>query len=103
MSLHICALLAKGASVVLDFPGNTTQQRAWFRMLFEQSDVAHELHFIDVPDDLCNVNSKIAASTFRWVAREQQAPNSMQSRHSSKRLLPKSVSMSFVVTAHEVE
>ena len=53
LSAHICALLAKGISVVLDFPGNTKKQRVWFRTLFEQADVAHELHFIDVPDDLC--------------------------------------------------
>ena len=53
LSPHICALLAKGVSVVLDFPGNTKKQRAWFRALFEQADVAHELHFIDVSDDVC--------------------------------------------------
>ena len=50
---HICALLSKGVSVVLDFPGNTTTQRAWFRTLFEQADAAHELHFIDTPDEVC--------------------------------------------------
>src|SRR3954470_12555337 len=32
---HICALLAKGISVVLDFPANTTRQRAWFRGIVE--------------------------------------------------------------------
>ena len=53
LSPHIGALLAKGLSVVLDFPGNTTKQRAGFRTLFMQADVAHELHFIDAPDDLC--------------------------------------------------
>jgi len=53
LSAHICALLAKGVSVVLDFPGNTKQQRVWFRTLFEGADVAHELHFIDAPGDLC--------------------------------------------------
>jgi predicted kinase len=46
-------LLALGISVVLDFPGNTRSQRAWFRELFEQAGVAHELHFIDAPDALC--------------------------------------------------
>ena len=28
---HICALLSRGVSVVLDFPANTKNQRAWFR------------------------------------------------------------------------
>ena len=50
---HICALLSKGVSVVLDFPGNTKAQRAWFREIFEHANVEHELHFIDVPDALC--------------------------------------------------
>ena len=50
---HICSLLSKGVSVVLDFPGNTRNQRAWFRHLFETSEADHELHFIDASDDLC--------------------------------------------------
>jgi predicted kinase len=50
---HICALLSMGLSVVLDFPGNTKNQRAWFRSLFEHADSEHELHFIDASDDLC--------------------------------------------------
>jgi predicted kinase len=50
---HVCALLALGTSVVLDFPGNTKSQRAWFRTLFQQAGVAHELHFIDASDALC--------------------------------------------------
>src|SRR5262245_50201569 len=43
---HVCELLMKGISVVLDFPGNTRAQRAWFRGMFERASVAHELHFI---------------------------------------------------------
>jgi predicted kinase len=50
---HIRALLSKGTSVVLDFPGNTTRQRGWFRELLERAGVAHELHFIDAPDEVC--------------------------------------------------
>jgi len=50
---HICALLSRAVSVVLDFPGNTKKQRTWFRTLFEQADAAHELHFIDASDDVC--------------------------------------------------
>src|SRR5262249_14978384 len=30
---HVCALLSRGISVVLDFPGNTMSQRIWFRTL----------------------------------------------------------------------
>jgi Predicted kinase len=50
---HICAVLSKGVSVVLDFPGNTRAQRAWFREMFERTQVGHELHFIDASDELC--------------------------------------------------
>jgi predicted kinase len=50
---HVCTLLTRGTSVVLDFPGNTRTQRNWFRELFERADADHELHFIDVPDELC--------------------------------------------------
>ncbi len=50
---HVCALLGKGISVVLDFPGNTKAQRAWFRAIFEHANAGHELHFIDASDALC--------------------------------------------------
>jgi|SRR5215471_1286656 len=50
---HVCALLSKGISVVLDFPGNTKGQRAWFRELIERANVEHELHFVDASDAMC--------------------------------------------------
>ncbi len=53
MGPHVVSLLTLGTTVVLDFPGNTRSQRAWFRELFEQAGVAHELHFIEAPDALC--------------------------------------------------
>jgi predicted kinase len=53
LTSHICSLLAKGISVVLDFPAITKGQRAWFRLLFEAAHVEHELHFVDTPDNLC--------------------------------------------------
>jgi predicted kinase len=49
----ICELLSKGIPVVLDFPGNTRTQRAWFRDLIGRADVEHELHFVDASDSLC--------------------------------------------------
>ena len=50
---HVCALLSRGISVVLDFPANTTTQRAWFREMFERANVEHELHFVDAADAVC--------------------------------------------------
>jgi predicted kinase len=55
---HICSLLSNGISVVLDFPGNTKAQRAWFRELFERANVDHELHFIDVSDAVAKTQLK---------------------------------------------
>ena len=53
LSPTIQSLLRNGNPVVLDFPANTRQQRAWFRELFEATQVHHELHFLDVPNELC--------------------------------------------------
>jgi predicted kinase len=55
---HVCALLSKGVSVVLDFPGNTRVQRAWFRELFERASAGHELHFVDASDAVCRSQLK---------------------------------------------
>jgi predicted kinase len=68
---HICALLSKGISVVLDFPGNTKPQRAWFRELFEHANVDHELHFVVASDALCkrqlNDRSKALPAGTPWT------------------------------------
>lgn len=50
---HLCSLLSKGVSVVLDFPANTRGQRAWFRRLLDISHAEHELHYIVASDELC--------------------------------------------------
>ncbi len=44
---HVAAILSKGVSVVLDFPANTRNQRAWFRRILDESGVEHELHFVN--------------------------------------------------------
>ncbi|MGA7918510.1 MAG: ATP-binding protein [Candidatus Acidiferrales bacterium] len=53
LASHVCTLLSRGISVVLDFPGNTKAQRVWFRELVERANVEHELHFVDTSDALC--------------------------------------------------
>ena len=53
LSEPIVALLRSGISVVLDFPGNTPNQRRWFRQLIDRAQVAHELHYLDVSDEVC--------------------------------------------------
>ena len=51
-------LLSRGVSVVLDFPGNTRNQRAWFREIIERAGAAHELHYLDTPDAICKAQLK---------------------------------------------
>jgi predicted kinase len=53
LTTHICSLLSRGVSVVLDFPANTRRQRAWFRRLLDDAGAPHELHFIDASDAVC--------------------------------------------------
>lgn len=50
---HTVALLEAGHSVVLDFPANTRDGRAWFRTVAEEAGAAHRLHFVNSPDDVC--------------------------------------------------
>jgi predicted kinase len=53
MTPHICDLLSKGNTVVLDFAAATRSQRAWFRELIEHTQAEHELHLLVVPDAVC--------------------------------------------------
>ena len=53
MGPHLVDLLKAGVSVVLDFPANTLANRAWMKQLAEAAGVPHQLHFLDVPDDIC--------------------------------------------------
>ncbi|MDJ0858295.1 MAG: ATP-binding protein [Dinoroseobacter sp.] len=50
---HISSLLQAGLSVVLDFPANTVDNRAWMRGIFENAGSAHQLHIVDVSDEVC--------------------------------------------------
>lgn len=46
-------LLAKGTTVVLDFPANTVADRQWLAGLAGQAGAQACLHFLDVDDDTC--------------------------------------------------
>lgn len=47
------SILQSGSDVVMDFPANTLQQRAWFKSLLMETNAEHELVFIDVADAVC--------------------------------------------------
>jgi predicted kinase len=53
MGPHVTALLDAGLSVVLDFPANTVETRAWMRGILDGTDADHVLHVLDVPDEVC--------------------------------------------------
>ena len=92
LSPLIGSLLSKGIPVVLDFPGNTTKQRAWFRQLFEAAGVAHELHFIDAPDDVCKRQLRERSAGLPPERRGPRRPSSTPSRCTSSRRPPTSAS-----------
>jgi len=68
MGDHIVTLLEAGLSVVLDFPANTPASRQWMRSLFERAGASHQLHFLDVPDDVCKarLRARNAAGTHAY-------------------------------------
>lgn len=53
MTPHIVAILRRDLSIVLDFPANTVLWRKWMRSLYTEAKVAHELHVLNVPDEVC--------------------------------------------------
>lgn len=50
---HVEQMLVAGTSVVLDFPGNTRKQRAWFKDIYSQRGIPHELYYLAVDDEVC--------------------------------------------------
>lgn len=50
---HIMDLLHNGVSVVLDFPFNTPETRAWGLALANAAGSDHQLHYLDVSDEIC--------------------------------------------------
>ena len=71
---HIAALLRSGLSVVLDFAANTRGQRAWMREVIAASGAVHQLHFLDVPDEVClaRLRARNASGAHPFAATEEQ-------------------------------
>jgi predicted kinase len=53
MGPHVVDILRQDLSVVLDFPANTVSWRRWMRSLIAEANVAHELHVLNVSDEIC--------------------------------------------------
>jgi predicted kinase len=70
----VTALLMKGVSIVLDFPANTRNQRAWFRGIIDATGADHELHFVNTPDAICKARLKARSAHLppgtKWTTEE---------------------------------
>lgn len=63
MGPHVVSLLNAGVSVVMDFPANTVENRAWMRGIIDAASVAHQLHFLDIPEKVCKERLRERNST----------------------------------------
>ncbi|MGF6348054.1 AAA family ATPase [Variovorax sp. W2I14] len=81
MAEHVVALLAAGVSVVLDFPANTVSSRAWARGIFEKAGVAHRLHFLDVPDEVCKARLRARNASGKHPFETTDAEFDLITRH----------------------
>lgn len=63
MGPHIITLLFAGVTVVLDFHANTRRRRQWMRSILKESNAAHVLHVMDVPDDVCKARLRARNAT----------------------------------------
>ena len=59
---YVQELLNSGISVVMDFPGNTQKQRAWFKSIYTEYHFLHKLIYIEASDELCIKQIKQRAS-----------------------------------------
>lgn len=50
---HVQNILRAGSNVVMDFPGNTKKQRAWFNTLTSEVGAKAELIYLKVSDETC--------------------------------------------------
>ncbi len=50
---HVQNILNSGVSVVMDFPGNTVNQRAWFKDIYAEYDFPHKLIYLEASVDQC--------------------------------------------------
>jgi predicted kinase len=53
LKTHLRNILNSGVSVVMDFPANTKNQRAWFKDIFLTESIPHRLIYIEVDDKIC--------------------------------------------------
>ena len=74
MGEHVATLLGAGLSVVLDWPANTRRNRQWMKEIVDASDAAHQLHYLDVPDEVClaRLQARNASGRHEYEVSEEQ-------------------------------
>lgn len=74
MEPHVAGLLDAGVSVVLDFAANTVRQRGWMRRIIESTEAVHQLHVLDVSDEVClaRLRARNAAGDHPFAVSEAQ-------------------------------
>ena len=74
MAPHVASLLRSGLSVVLDFPANTKIRRAWMRGIVDQSGAAHQLHHLDMSDEVClaRLHKRNASGTHEYTVSDAE-------------------------------
>lgn len=74
MGSHVAALVQAGLSVVLDFPANTRRSREWLREVATAAGCPHQLHFLDLPDEVCRarLRARNASGTHPFTTSEAQ-------------------------------
>ncbi len=99
MGPHITSLLKTGTSVVLDFQANTVTRRAWMHELAQTANTAHQLHYLDVPDEVCKerLRARNASGTHPFSVSDEQFEQ--LSRH----FVPPSPEEGLNITIHRFE
>jgi predicted kinase len=93
-------LLKLGTSVVLDFAGNTVDDRRWVRSIFETAGAEHQLHYLPADDDVCKMrvrqrNVSQPDGLFFGYVSDQQADEA------NKHFTPPGAEEHFVVVVHD--
>ena len=99
MGPHVAALLKAGVSVILDFPANTVESRAWMHDVLAATGAAHQFHVITASDELCleRLRRRNAAGDHPFAATEEQF------RRFSAYYDPPSPDEGFTIVVHDAE
>ncbi|OOG56876.1 ATP-binding protein [Rhodanobacter sp. C03] len=94
---HIESLLRVGLSVVLDFPANTLSNRRWMKDIIDGAGVSHELHYLDVSDEVCKTRLRERNTS----GAHPFAPSDAEFDEITRYLVPPTSDEGFHIVRHE--